>query len=113
MNFNDAIARADEQRLNTASDEQKTRWLYELDCRIAEIMGVDTPAWEFPCDRELLLPEMHADVYVKYLVAMLDFYNGENDQYANDSAIFEHAFDEACSWWIRNHRPASSGNWRV
>ena len=113
MNFNDAIARADELRLNTASDEQKTRWLYELDCRIAEMMGIVAPTWEFPCERELLLPEMHADVYVKYLVAMLDFYNGENDQYANDSAIFEHAFDEACSWWIRNHRPASSGNWRV
>lgn len=113
MNYTDAIARADELRLNTLSDEQKHKWLYELECRIAEMMGEKDPTWIFPCHDELLLPARHDDVYVKYLVAMIDFANGENEQYANDIVVFEDAFDEARSWWIRNNRPVSSGAWKV
>ena len=113
MKYTDAIARANELRLNTLSDEQKARWVYELECRVAEMEGKEEPEWNFPCDDELLLPERHADVYVKYLVAMMDFASGENEQYANDTVVFEDAFDEARTWWIRNNRPVSSGGWKV
>lgn len=113
MKITDCIAAADELRMNTLEDEQKSRWLYELDCSIAEIMGKGIPAWKFPDDRELLMPAPHEEVYVKYLVAMIDYYNGESELYANDISIYNQAMKEARAWWIRNNRPASSGNWRV
>ena len=113
MTVTQAIAAADELRLNTVSDEQKTRWVYQLECRIAEMMGEESPKYEFPTDRELAMPEEHEDIYVRYLVAMIDHFNGEDELYANDITVFEEAYADACGWWIRHHRPSSSGNWRV
>lgn len=113
MNTADVIAKADGLRMNTLEDEQKARWIYELDCSIAEIMDKPAPEWRFPDNRELLMPMQHEDVYVKYLVAMIDYYNGESALYANDITIYESAMKEARAWYIRNNRPKSSGNWRV
>ena len=113
MKINDVIARADELRLNALSDEQKYTWVYELECSVCEKMGKKSPAKEFPKDIELSMPDEHADVYVKYLAAKIDYYNGEMSLYANDMAIYNEAADAAQAWLIRNARPASSGTWKV
>ena len=113
MKTNDAIVKADNLRLNTLDDEQKARWIYELDCEIAEMMEIEAPEWVFPTDRELLMPAEHADLYVKYLVAMIDYYNGEGELYVNDITIYNDAMKKARAWWIRHNRPASAGKWRV
>lgn len=115
MRMAEAIAKADELRMNSLSDEQKSKWLFELDCAVAEMMGSDEPVWDFPCDseRELLMPERYEDVYVKYLVAMIDYYNGESELYSNDISIYNQAMKEAGAWLIRRNRPASAGSWRI
>ena len=113
MTINDAIVKADALRMNSLDDEQKARWLYELDCGMAEIMGRPMPEWKFPDGRELMMGAPHEDIYVKYLVAMIDYYSGEGELYANDIAIFNDAEKKARTWWIRNNRPASSGSWRI
>lgn len=113
LDINDAIARADELRLNALSDEQKYRWVYELECSVCEMMGKESPQKTFPENFELSMPSEHADVYVKYLAAKIDYYNGETALYANDLAIYNEAMDAARAWYIRNNRPVSSGGWRV
>lgn len=113
MKINDAIVAADELRMNTLDDEQKAKWLYELDCAVAEIMGKAAPTWKFPENKELLIPMQHEEVYVKYLVAMIDYYNGESELYANDITLYEQAMKEFRSWYIRNNRPRSAGGWVV
>lgn len=113
MTINDAIAKAGELRLNAISEEQKYTWVYELECSVCEMMGKAIPPKEFPKDIELAMPEAHEDVYVKYLAAKIDYYNGETALYANDLAIYNEAMDAARAWYIRNNRPASSGGWRV
>lgn len=113
MRINDAIAKAGELRLNAISEEQKYTWVYELECSVCEMMGKEIPKKEFPKDIELSMPEAHEDVYVKYLAAKIDYYNGESALYSNDLAIYNEAMEAATSWWIRNNRPASSGGWRV
>ena len=113
MTINDAIAKAGELRLNAISEEQKYAWVYELECSVCEMMGKEPPKKEFPKDIELSMPEAHEDVYVKYLAAKIDYYNGETALYANDLAIYNEAMDAARAWYIRNNRPASSGGWRV
>jgi hypothetical protein len=113
MRINDAIARADELRLNTISDEQKYTWVYELECSVCEMMGKEEPEKNFPEDIELSMPAAHEDVYVKHLCAKIDYFNGETELYANDSVIFDAAMAEARSWYIRKHGAKSYGNWRV
>ena len=77
------------------------------------MMGKEKPLEVFPRDFELAMPSEHADVYVKYLAAKIDYYNGEMALYANDTEVFNEAMNEACAWWIRHNRPASSGGWKV
>jgi len=114
MKVNEAIAQANKLRLNTLDDEQKAKWLHELDCDIAEMMGVPDPALVWPEeDAELLMPAPHDDIYALYLVAQVDFYNQESSLYANDMAIFNAAYDDARAWYRRHHVPQSKGNWSV
>lgn len=113
MTINDAIAKAGELRLNAISEEQKYTWVYELECSVCEMMGEEPPKKEFPKDIELAMPEAHEDIYVKYLAAKIDYYNGETALYANDLAIYNEAMEAARAWYIRNNRPVSSGGWRV
>ena len=113
MTINDAIAKAGELRLNAISEEQKYTWVYELECAVCEMMGEEPPKKEFPKDIELAMPAAHEDVYVKYLAAKIDYYNGETALYTNDLAIYNEAMDAARAWYIRNNRPASSGGWRI
>ena len=113
MRINSAIAKADELRINAISEEQKYTWLYELEATVAELMGREMPEKKFPADIELMMPCEHEDVYVKFLAAKIDYYNGETALYQNDQAIFEDAFADARAWWIRTHGAKNYGSWRI
>lgn len=114
MKVTEAIAKADALRPNTLGDEQKARWLYELDCDIADMMETDYPAFVWPeIDAELLMPEPHDNIYVLYLCAQIDYYNQESALYTNDMTVFNGAYDDTCAWWRRTHRPKDHGNWQV
>lgn len=114
MKVSEAITQANKLRLNTLDDEPKAKWLYALDCDMAEMMGVPDPVFVWPAeDAELLMPAPHDDIYVLYLVAQVDFYNQESALYANDVALYNAAYDDARAWYRRHHVPASKGNWRV
>lgn len=114
MTAKNVIARADALRENSISEEQKAEWLHTFDCEIAEMMGKEAPENTWPYDRDLLLTEKQFEnVYVLYLCTMISYYFGETSQYENDSALFNAAYAKARAWWIRNHRPQRSGNWRL
>jgi hypothetical protein len=113
MKINTAIARADDLRLNTIPEEQKYTWVYELECTVCEMMGKELPAKNFPDNIELSMPEAHEDVYVKYLAAKIDYYNGESALYANDQAIFQDAMADARAWYLRNFGAKNYGNWSI
>ena len=61
----------------------------------------------------LLLPPPRDRVYVLYLAAMIDFYNGEMDLYANDFTLYNQEMASVRAWWRRHHKPRSSRNWRT
>ena len=113
MRINTAIARADDLRLNTISEEQKYTWAYELECTVCEMMGKKPPTKNFPEDIELSMPEAHEDVYVKYLAAKIDYYNGESALYANDQAIFQDAMADARAWYLRSYGAKNHGGWVI
>jgi hypothetical protein len=77
------------------------------------MMGKELPKKNFPEDIVLNMPAAHEDVYVKFLVAKIDYYNMDGELYANDMAVFEKALSEARAWYIRNHGARNYGNWRA
>jgi len=114
MTVREAIAAADLLRPNTLTDELKARFVYELDCDIAELQDVEQPSFVWPEeDAELLMPTPHDNIYPLYLAAKIDYYNQESALYANDMAIYNSAYEEARRWWRRHNIPAYTGNWRV
>ena len=114
MTVTEAMAKADELRPNTLTEEQKARFLYELYCDIADLQGVDQPAFIWPKeDATLLMEAPHDNIYPLYLAAQIDYYNQESAMYANDMAIFNNAYNDARSWWRRNNVPQNKGNWKV
>jgi hypothetical protein len=113
MRINDAIAKANALRINAIDQEQKYTWVYELEARVAEMMNKEMPRKQFPRDVELMMPNEHEDIYVKYLTAKIDYYNGESALYANDQAIFQDAMADARAWYLRNFGAKNYGNWSI
>jgi hypothetical protein len=113
MKLKEAIKRADEIRPNAISDELKAAWIYEVEGQIAEMMGRDAPANEFPKDAPLLMPSPHDNIYYLYCAAMIDFAQQDTETYYNDMTLYNAAMSDACGWYRRHNMPTSCGNWRV
>ena len=115
MTVNEAINKADALRMNTIDEEQKAKWVNEVDCDIAEMMGVKAPKIVWPEeDAELLMKSPHDNIYFLYLVAMYDYYNQETALYENDMAIYNNALKEAKAYYRRHNTPKCDiKHWRV
>ena len=70
-------------------------------------------AGEWEEEPPLLLPPPRDRVYVLYLAAMIDFYNGEMGLYANDYALYNQEMASVRAWWRRKHEPRPKRNWKV
>lgn len=93
-----AIERADELRPNPFAEEQKVRWLSELDGKIArEIIGdKDFAGYNhaYDSEKELLAEEAYCDIYLFYLTAMIDFFSRDYAEYNNSILMFNEAFSQ-------------------
>lgn len=118
---------------NSYSDENKLRWINELDGMVKrlvfqwdekyikeieaqyekkqiteeeynEIINKTKP-YSYPddMDRELLIPAPFEDVYTLYLEAQIDYYNREYGNYNNSAMMFEARYSEYKKDYIRNH----------
>ena len=92
-----AIERSDELRPNPFSEEEKIRWLSELDGKIAReifedkaFSGYDSA---YDSEKELLLEEAYGDIYLFYLTAMIDFFSRDYTEYNNSMLMFNQALD--------------------
>ena len=75
---------------DTALDEDPADWTLDFD-------GTETV---------LLVPPPHDKIYAAYVVAQIDFANGEYNKYNNSYAMFNLYWGEYCRWYSRNFRPA-------
>ena len=96
MTIAKAIERADELRPNPFSEEQKIRWLSELDGKIARevLENKDFSGYDYAHDSEaeLILEEAYCDIYLFYLAAMIDFFSRDYTEYNNSMLMFNEAF---------------------
>jgi hypothetical protein len=119
MKLMEAIARIDELKHNTYTREDKLRWLSNLDGMVKHQVldthaggeGVSFTGYNenTPSDTVLLVPAPYDELYLWWLSAQIDFYNGEFARYNNSIALFNTGYSVYKELYHRNNTPLGSG----
>ena len=117
MTIREAIDRVDNLLFNTYTDAEKVAWLSRLDERVALLVlgtGSAGGPWYSEgtnMDTELLIQEPFSEVYIHWLMAQINYANGEIDKYNNAIAVYNAEYTGYAEWYHRNNRSRSPGNW--
>lgn len=107
MTPNKAIEIIDRLKPNAYSDEDKLRWINELDGMVQKLVfqNETITQYSYPedMDRELLVTAPFDDVYTLFLEAKIDYHNREYANYNNSAMMFESQFTEYKKAYIREH----------
>jgi hypothetical protein len=114
MKIREAIDRIDSLKHNTYTNGEKIEWLSRLDGMI-KYQIIDTheggedvlykPYTEKDMEKELLIGAPHDEMYIRWLEAQIDYYNGEIARYNNSNAMFQTVFDNYQRFYNRTHMP--------
>ena len=117
MKIIDAINRIDSLKHNTYTQEDKVEWLSRLDAMVKNHI-IDTHEGEevtfngydatTDLQTELLIPEPYAEVYLGWMEAQVDYYNGEYEKYNNAIDMFNTAYQGYKNYYNRTHMPLGS-----
>jgi hypothetical protein len=120
MTIAEAITKVDTLKPNTYTTEDKIGWLSNLDARVkSQIIDAhecDKPIIFYGYDSlldqetELLVTTPYDEMYLRWLEAMIDYHNGEDDRYNNAIMLFNNAYEGYKRYYTRNHMPLSHGN---
>ena len=115
MKIIDAISRIDSLKHNTYTQADKVAWLSTLDGMVkVEIIdthegGEDVTFNGYNAstvlNKKLLIPEPYAEVYLRWLEAQIDYYNGEYEKYNNSMDMFNTAYNGFKNYYNRTHMP--------
>ena len=105
MRASDVITMCDTLKPNEYSHNQKRKWINKIEAdirRYATMYSEKVPDMSFTNEENpvLHLEEELSDIYVYYLVSMIDLSNQEYQLYNNSAAYFNSVFTE----WKKRHR---------
>lgn len=110
MTPNKTIEIVDRLKPNAYGEEDKLRWIDELDGMVQRLVfqekESDIKRYAYPddMDTELLIGAPYENLYALYLEAKIDYYNHEYANYNNAAMMFEGQFGEYKKAYIREHR---------
>ena len=114
MKISEAISQLDELKHNTYTQSNKVQWLSRLDSMVKRHIidthegGDDvvfTGYTESNMDTELLVPAPFDEVYLKWMEAQIDYYNGEYGRYNNSIEMFNTVYTAYQNEYNRTHMP--------
>ena len=112
MTVQEAIAKADRLRPNTHEDADKVTWVNVVERHVVDHMNLHVgydmtvPALTADdMDKALTLDGTDTELYVLYLAAMYDYYNGEFDRYNNGALQYNKRLEEWRAQFRREHMP--------
>lgn len=119
MTIAEVISKVDALKPNTYTQKDKVEWLSNLDSRVKtqiidthescdcfHFYGYDN---ELDQDTELLVPAPYDEMYLRWLEAMIDYHNSEDDRYNNAIVLFNNAYEGYKKHYTRTHMPISHG----
>ena len=120
MTLIEAINRIDSVKPNSYSQPDKIIWLSNLDWVVKNEI-IDTHEGgecivfggydeKTPLETELILPDSHSDIYIKWLEAQIDYANGEYGKYNNSTEAFNNLYAAFERWYNRTHMPKGTKN---
>lgn len=114
MKVREAIDRVDGLKHNTYTYGEKVEWLSELD-GIIKNQIIDTHEsddevffygyTEDNMETELLVEAPYDVLYIRWLEAQIDYYNGEIARYNNSMMMYQTAYDTYERYYNRTHMP--------
>lgn len=119
MTIREAIDRANGMEFNTCTDAEKIAWLSRLDERVALLVhntGSAGDPWyaeDTDKDTKLMIPSPFDEIYIHWLVAQINYANGEIDKYNNAIALYNTEYEGYSDWYHRNNKPRGSGFWKM
>ena len=123
MTIQEAIATVDDLKPNQYEHHHKVRWLSTVDGRIYnEIMSHfkkdDDMGWEpysenTDVSMELLAPEPYSEIYIYYMTAMIDWWNGEYSRYNSSLAMFNESFQAYSDDYAKDHESLGIKKFRL
>lgn len=113
MNIREVLATIDQLRPNAYTDAEKIAMLNTIEGRVytdifqkAEgFEGEFIPFEEGQEERELAVPAPFTDVYKYYLMAQIDFLNGDSGRYNDTMVLLQNAWDEYAAYYRENNKP--------
>ena len=121
MTIIEAIDRVNLLKPNTYSLQEKVKWLSTLDGTVkleiidtheggeeAVFAGYDEST---PVDTPLMIPPPYDEVYLFWLEAKIDYWNGEYTRYNNSIAMFNAAYADYQEYYHATHRPRGGRGW--
>lgn len=125
MTVKEAIDRADHIKPNTYETNIKITWLNDLDLQILDEVIFTHEGFEKYIDRkpytqedtnvQLIAEAPYDELYVQYLVCMIDKYNEETQKYNNSALLFNSYLDNFEKHYNKIHEPINRlrwNNWR-
>jgi hypothetical protein len=115
MKLIQAIRALDQLKPNTYSREEKVAFLSRLDAMVkthiidtheggedVTFTGYDNTTDDMT---DLLVPEPYDEIYLRWLEAQIDYYNGEYGKYNNAIDMFNTAYEGYQNYYNRTHMP--------
>ena len=118
MTIAEVIEKVDALKPNTYEQEVKIEWLANLDARVKTqiidahesteqifFYGYD----EHDMDTELLVHAPYDEMYQRWLEAMIDYHNSDDERYNQAIVLFNNAYEGYKRHYTRTHMPISKG----
>lgn len=120
MKISEAIEEVNGLKANMYTDEDKLKWLNRLDMRIKqEIIDTHEGSEEYAdfqpytaddMDKELLVGEPYAEMYIHWLEAQIDYNNMEYDSFNSSNTMFESVYSSFRNAYNASHMPIGKKN---
>lgn len=117
MTVQEVIDFTDRVKPNDFTEEDKTKWISNVEGMVQAQIFLQAPAefitYTWPGDKNtrLLVEPPFDKLYLTYMQAMIDYHNGEYDNYQNTMAMFNSDFSEFMRWFANMYRPADNWRW--
>jgi hypothetical protein len=102
------IETVDRLKPNTFEDEDKFRWINELEGMVQKLVLQSETIKEltYPEDlsKTLIIEAPFDNLYEMYVSTQIDLYDKNYDEYNNSAEIFEQQFTEYKKAYIRKHK---------